>query len=175
MARSYADENFPLPVVQVLRQLGHDVLTIGEAGKAGHNGWRSDHEMEAAITPDLYTYLTTELTGFTTLYGKVLFLRESDSTVEFEPVNGRALYCPASKDIVLCLREQLYQHVVAHGLAVWDALTLEVTRFEIQEFEPFTAGAASESLAALREQFGTYFDQIGDVDDWVSAVRRGDT
>ena len=30
----YADENFPLPVVQVLRQLGHDVLTIGEAGEA---------------------------------------------------------------------------------------------------------------------------------------------
>ena len=121
--------------------------------------------MEAAITPDLYTHLTTELTGFTTLYGKVLLLRESDSTVGFEPVDGRALYCPASKDIVLCLREQLYQHVVAHGLAVWDALTLEVIRFEIQEFEPFTAGAASESLAALREQFGSYFDQIDDVDD----------
>lgn len=34
MARFYADENFPLPVVQVLRGLGHDVLTIGEAGKA---------------------------------------------------------------------------------------------------------------------------------------------
>jgi hypothetical protein len=34
MARFYADENFPVPVVQVLRQLGHDVLTIGEAGKA---------------------------------------------------------------------------------------------------------------------------------------------
>jgi len=33
MARFYADENFPLPVLQVLRGLGHDVLTIGEAGK----------------------------------------------------------------------------------------------------------------------------------------------
>jgi hypothetical protein len=34
MASFYADENFPLPVVQELRRLGHDVLTIGEAGKA---------------------------------------------------------------------------------------------------------------------------------------------
>lgn len=34
MARFYADENFPLPVVQKLRRLGHDVLTISEASKA---------------------------------------------------------------------------------------------------------------------------------------------
>ena len=34
MARLYADENFPLPVVQELRKLGHDVLTIEEAGQS---------------------------------------------------------------------------------------------------------------------------------------------
>lgn len=32
MARLFADENFPLPVVVELRHLGHDVLTIQEAG-----------------------------------------------------------------------------------------------------------------------------------------------
>ncbi len=35
MARLYSNENFPLPVVEELRRLGHDVLTIQEAGKAG--------------------------------------------------------------------------------------------------------------------------------------------
>jgi len=34
MARLYANENFPLPVVEALRQLGHDVLTTLEAGKS---------------------------------------------------------------------------------------------------------------------------------------------
>src|SRR5437763_881596 len=34
MARLYANENFPLPVVESLRQLGHEVLTIQEAGKS---------------------------------------------------------------------------------------------------------------------------------------------
>jgi hypothetical protein len=34
MARLYSNENFPLPVVEELRQLGHDVLTIQETGKA---------------------------------------------------------------------------------------------------------------------------------------------
>ncbi|NVM30155.1 MAG: DUF5615 family PIN-like protein [Candidatus Helarchaeota archaeon] len=35
MARLYANENFPLPVVEELRKLGHNVLTIQETGKAG--------------------------------------------------------------------------------------------------------------------------------------------
>lgn len=34
MARLYSNENFPLPTVEKLRELGHDVLTIQEAGKA---------------------------------------------------------------------------------------------------------------------------------------------
>ena len=34
MARLYANENFPLPVVLELRRLGHDVLTIVDTGKA---------------------------------------------------------------------------------------------------------------------------------------------
>jgi hypothetical protein len=34
MARLYANENFPLSVVEELRRLGHDVLTTLDAGKA---------------------------------------------------------------------------------------------------------------------------------------------
>ena len=35
MARIYANENFPLPVVEELRRFGHEVLTTHEAGMAG--------------------------------------------------------------------------------------------------------------------------------------------
>lgn len=35
MARLYANEDFPLPAVERLRALGHDVLTIQDTGKAG--------------------------------------------------------------------------------------------------------------------------------------------
>ena len=34
MARLYANENFPLPVVNELRRLGHDVLTTQDTGRA---------------------------------------------------------------------------------------------------------------------------------------------
>ena len=35
MARLFADENFPLPVIAELRRLGHDLVTLQETGKAG--------------------------------------------------------------------------------------------------------------------------------------------
>ena len=37
VARLYANENFPLPVVEELRRAGHDVLTVQETGKAGQS------------------------------------------------------------------------------------------------------------------------------------------
>ena len=35
MARLYSDEQYPVAVVKILRTLGHDVLTVQEAGNAG--------------------------------------------------------------------------------------------------------------------------------------------
>jgi predicted nuclease of predicted toxin-antitoxin system len=35
LARLLADENFPLPAVDELRRLGHDVLTIADVGRSG--------------------------------------------------------------------------------------------------------------------------------------------
>jgi hypothetical protein len=37
MARLYADEDFSYPVIQRLRQLGHDILTAHKAGQAGQS------------------------------------------------------------------------------------------------------------------------------------------
>ncbi len=35
MARLFADENFPIPTVEALRELGHDVMTVAEVDLAG--------------------------------------------------------------------------------------------------------------------------------------------
>ena len=35
MADCYANENFPLPVVEALRELGHNLLTTYESGEVG--------------------------------------------------------------------------------------------------------------------------------------------
>lgn len=37
MASLYSNENFPIPVVDELRKLGHDIITIQETGKSGQS------------------------------------------------------------------------------------------------------------------------------------------
>src|SRR3990172_8031214 len=51
MARLYANENFPLPVVDALREFGHDVITVSETGKA-EQSWPDDAVLEYATQDD---------------------------------------------------------------------------------------------------------------------------
>lgn len=70
MARFYSDENFPLPVVEVLRQLGHDVLTIFEAGKG--NQRYPDVAILVDATLDNRTVLTVNRKDFKRLHSEVV-------------------------------------------------------------------------------------------------------
>ncbi len=51
MARLYANENFPLPVVEHLRRFGHDVVTMAETGKA-EQAWPDPDVLEYALQDD---------------------------------------------------------------------------------------------------------------------------
>lgn len=66
MARLYADEQFPKRVVEYLRALGHDVLTVQEAGKA--NLKISDEEVLAFAVNDERMVLTLNRDDFFRLH-----------------------------------------------------------------------------------------------------------
>ncbi len=66
MARLYANENFPLPVVQELRRLGHDVVTIQETGYA--NRELPDDQVLAHAKADQRTVLTVNRKHFIRLH-----------------------------------------------------------------------------------------------------------
>lgn len=65
MARQYADE-FPHIVVRLLRDLGHDVLTVQEAGKA--NQKIPDEEVLAFAIRDNRAVLTVNRADFIRLH-----------------------------------------------------------------------------------------------------------
>jgi hypothetical protein len=69
MARLYANENFPFPVVAELRQLGHDVLTIQETGKA--NLEFPDAGILSMATADKRAVLTINRKDFIRLHRQV--------------------------------------------------------------------------------------------------------
>lgn len=66
MARLYANENFPFPVVESLRQLGHDVVTIQETGRAGEA--LPDPEVLLFAIQDRRAVLTLNRRHFMTLH-----------------------------------------------------------------------------------------------------------
>lgn len=68
MARLFADENFPGPVVRELRDLGHDVLTIQEIGRASEAV--PDDEVLATAVADGRAVLTLNRRHFKQLHAR---------------------------------------------------------------------------------------------------------
>lgn len=62
----YADEQYPYPVVKCLRELGHDVLTVQEAGQA--NQRIPDDEVLAFATDDNRAVVTQNRRDFIQLH-----------------------------------------------------------------------------------------------------------
>ena len=51
MARLYANENLPLPVVEELRRRGHDAVTVAETGRANQE-MSDDQVLEFAVSDE---------------------------------------------------------------------------------------------------------------------------
>ena len=66
MAKLYANENFPSPVVEDLRRFGHDVVTIQETGKAEQR--TPDEDVLQLATADDRAVLTLNRKHFIRLH-----------------------------------------------------------------------------------------------------------
>ena len=66
MARFYSNENFPRPVVEALRELGHDIITIQERGR--HNEKVPDPEVLAFAISEQRAILTLNRKDFIRLH-----------------------------------------------------------------------------------------------------------
>jgi uncharacterized protein with PIN domain len=83
MARFFSDENFPMPAVLLLRQLGHDVVTIQELGQA--NEATADELVLQLSTSDHRILLTLNRKDFYRLH-------------ERSPVHAGILVCVKDDD-----------------------------------------------------------------------------
>ena len=68
MTRLYSNENFPIPVVAALRELGHDVLTSVEAGNA--NQAIPDDDVLGFAAGDNRSVITLNRQDFIRLHGR---------------------------------------------------------------------------------------------------------
>jgi hypothetical protein len=68
MSQVYTNENFPFPAVEELRRLGHDVLTVSEAGNAGKAV--ADQEVLAFATAHRRILITLNRRHFVRLHAE---------------------------------------------------------------------------------------------------------
>ncbi|MCR4374602.1 MAG: DUF5615 family PIN-like protein [Acidobacteria bacterium] len=69
MARFFTDENFPLPVVEELRRLGHNVVTLADADRAGQS--LPDETVLRLAIADERALITLNRVHFIRLHGSV--------------------------------------------------------------------------------------------------------
>ena len=67
MARLFADENVPFPVVEALRRAGHDMVTVADAGKAGQA--LADRAILELASADQRAVVTLNRRHFVRLHG----------------------------------------------------------------------------------------------------------
>ena len=99
MARLYSNENFPLPVVEELRRLGHDVLTIQETGQAG----------QAVSDEDILAFAHTERRMILTLNRKH-FVRLHQQ----QPQHCGIIVCTVDADFI-GLAHRIHEAILAHA------------------------------------------------------------
>lgn len=83
MARLYSNENFPLQVVEALRQLGREVLTIQETGRANQS--LSDEQVLQFATGEGRAVLTLNRRHF------IRFTRAVPTTPALSPARSTSI------------------------------------------------------------------------------------
>jgi predicted nuclease of predicted toxin-antitoxin system len=99
VARLFADENLPFPVVEALRRIGHDVVSVAHAGKAGQS--LTDQAILELATADRRAVVTLNRRHFVQLH-------------ETEPSHAGIVVCSLDPDFE-GQAARIDQAVAAHG------------------------------------------------------------
>ena len=106
MVTLYVDEDFSYPVIQRLRQLGHDILTAHEAGQAGQS--IQDAEVLAFATAAGRAVLTFNRRHFIRLYsvvssheGIIVCTRDDDVVALADRIHQQLHSAPTLQDQLL--------------------------------------------------------------------------
>ncbi len=110
MARLYGNENFPFPVVETLRRLGHDVLTIHETG----------YSNQEVPDPEVLAFACAENRALLTLNRKD-FIRLHKT----QPNHSGIIICTFDKDFVAQANRI---HAAIDSLATLDGLLIRINR-----------------------------------------------
>jgi len=170
MALLYADEDFPLGAVQILRNLGYDVLTVQETGRCG----KPDPDVLADATADGRAVLTHNHRDFQRLVEAgaryqwrptvdlVETLRERKDADEI----GRIERAAGVATQALTRTLQLDARVTCHGFQPTDQLAAFYARAHLHVVSSRHEAAGVVVLEAAAAGLATVGTAVGYVADW---------
>lgn len=129
-------------------------------------------ELIASITPETNTEISNLILGQTTIYGRILRVGGKKPRVMVETTSGSSLFCDVSFEIAQQLGKRLYEFAEFSGTASWNPHNWEIKEFRIESFTPNNIKTPEQTMNELRELVGRYFDDIDDVESYVSSIRR---
>ena len=161
MVRFYADERFPKRVVELLRTLGHDVLTVQETGNA--NQKIPDEEVLAFAVSIDRAILTLNRRHFIRLHtlqpdhagiGCISLLRMCQKRVKM-----KKLVKSSNKDEVNKMTPSDQQQLKAHLKAVAKILYRNTEPTELKTFESIEKAVRQKMLSEVGPEIGSFFFQ----------------
>ena len=113
-----------------------------------------------------------QLVGETILYGQLLSVDYSkDNTISFRSIEGQVIECTTDNQIAKELADKIGDEIGLCGTVTWNIYTLKVDSFNVTGIAEYTQSSLVESFQDLSNLIGDRFDQIEEVNHFVSDLR----
>ncbi|NET33494.1 MAG: hypothetical protein F6K19_15970 [Cyanothece sp. SIO1E1] len=174
ITRSIAENDFgilPSSTINSLRKLS--AFTRRHQCNAEFFTQNGRLEALAVLTPETQIPDIYPLSGETSMYGEITRVGGAEPKIQFKNLDGQIIYCNTSKTIAKKAGTRLYTKVELHGIAEWNSETFEIESFRVIDIFDYEETSQSEAFEELANLIGDSFDNIDDVDRFVSEIRYG--
>jgi hypothetical protein len=130
-------------------------------------------ESLAVMTPETRIPDVYPLSGETTIYGEITRVGGAEPKIQFKTFDDQVIYCSTSRIVAKKAGAKLYSKVGLYGLAEWNSETFEIENFHVIDISGYEEVPLSEAFDELTGLIGDSFDNIEDVDQFVSELRYG--
>lgn len=174
IARSIAENDFgilPSGAINSLKKLS--AFTRRHQCHAEFFTQNGKLESLAVLTPETQIPDIYPLSGETSIYGEITRVGGAEPKIQFKTLDGQIIYCNTSKAIAKKAGAKLYVNVELYGLAEWNSETFVIENFHVIDISDYEQTSPSEAFEELANLIGDSFDDIKDVNRFVSEIRYG--
>ncbi len=127
----------------------------------------------AVLTPETKIPDIYPLSGETTIYGEITRVGGAEPKIQFKTFDDQVIYCSTNRIIAKKAGARLYTKVGLCGLAEWNSETFQIENFHVIDITNYEAVPLLDAFNELAQLIGDSFDNIKDVDSFVSEIRYG--